>query len=72
MVSSGADLSSKFIKECDAVAAEAKNVIHELEFLRHFYSYIKDIMSESGTDEVYWASEDYIEKTGKQLPKGYE
>jgi hypothetical protein len=43
----------------------------ELKFLRFFYSYIKGLMSQAGTDEVYWAIEAYTEKTDKDPPAGY-
>lgn len=44
----------------------------ELEFLRFFYKYIKEtICQQGGTDEHYWAKEEYIEQTGKTPPAPY-
>lgn len=43
----------------------------ELHFLRFFYNFMKDLCSEGGTDEVFYATEQYEEENGISPPPPY-
>jgi hypothetical protein len=55
----------------DAIVAQTHADQAELHFLRFIYNWFKEHCSDGGTDEVYWAAEQYTEENGVEPPKGY-
>jgi hypothetical protein len=44
----------------------------ELEFLRFYQKKAAEWYADGGTDEDYWIKEEFVEQTGKRLPKEYD